>query len=124
MVGVHWELAKDHLPASLHQSSNLNHYLYCWFCISNHGTRNYNDFIRYIVAINALLNFNYALSGLVIGGLYQVLVIFGLHWMVVPLIANEIAQTGQSQLNALVNFTMIAQGAGALAVFAKLRLLT
>ena len=74
------------------------------------------------VAINALLNFNYALSGLVIGGLYQVLVIFGLHWMVVPLIANEIAQTGQSQLNALVNFTMIAQGAGALAVFAKTKI--
>ena len=75
------------------------------------------------VAINALLNFNYALSGLVIGGLYQVLVIFGLHWMVVPLIANEIAQTGQSQLNALVNFTMIAQGAGALAVFAIVQII-
>lgn len=74
------------------------------------------------IAIHALLNFNYALSGLIIGGLYQVLVIFGLHWMVVPLIANEIAQTGQSQLNALVNFTMIAQGAGALAVFAKTKI--
>ncbi|CAH0419130.1 PTS transporter subunit EIIC [Periweissella ghanensis] len=71
------------------------------------------------VAVNALINWNYALSGLIIGGLYQCLVIFGLHWMVVPLIANEIAQQGQSPLNALVNFTMIAQGAGALAVFFK-----
>ena len=69
--------------------------------------------------INWLLHLNYPLSGLIIGGLYQALVIFGLHWMVVPLIANEIAQTGHSTLNAIVNFTMIAQGAGALAVWAK-----
>lgn len=71
------------------------------------------------VAVNALINWNFALSGLIIGGLYQCLVIFGLHWMVVPLVANEIAQQGQSPLNALINFTMIAQGAGALAVFFK-----
>ena len=72
--------------------------------------------------VNWLLQLNYPLSGLIIGGLYQVLVIFGLHWMVVPLIANEIAQTGHSTLNAIVNFTMIAQGAGALAVWAKTKI--
>ncbi|MCT3057896.1 glucose PTS transporter subunit IIA [Leuconostoc citreum] len=72
--------------------------------------------------INWLLHLNYPLSGLIIGGLYQALVIFGLHWMVVPLIANEIAQTGHSTLNAIVNFTMIAQGAGALAVWAKTKI--
>lgn len=72
--------------------------------------------------VNWLLHLNYPLSGLIIGGLYQALVIFGLHWMVVPLIANEIAQTGHSTLNAIVNFTMIAQGAGALAVWAKTKI--
>lgn len=72
--------------------------------------------------VNWLLHLNYPLSGLIIGGLYQTLVIFGLHWMVVPLIANEIAQTGHSTLNAIVNFTMIAQGAGALAVWAKTKI--
>ncbi|WP_349532795.1 glucose PTS transporter subunit IIA [Leuconostoc citreum] len=72
--------------------------------------------------INWLLHLNYPLSGLIIGVLYQALVIFGLHWMVVPLIANEIAQTGHSTLNAIVNFTMIAQGAGALAVWAKTKI--
>lgn len=72
--------------------------------------------------INWLLHLNYPLSGLIIGGLYQALVIFGLHWMVVPLIANEIAQTGHSTLNAIVNFTMIAQGAGALAVWEKTKI--
>ncbi|WP_338232582.1 PTS transporter subunit EIIC [Companilactobacillus muriivasis] len=69
--------------------------------------------------INMLVTANEAVAGLVIGGLYQVLVIFGLHWMVVPIVSNDIAMTGHSVLNALINFTMIAQGTGALAVWAK-----
>ena len=69
--------------------------------------------------INWLVTLNQAVAGLIIGGLYQVLVIFGLHWMIIPLISNDIAQTGHSVLNGLINFTMIAQGAGALAVWAK-----
>ncbi|KRN33503.1 PTS transporter subunit EIIC [Weissella halotolerans] len=69
--------------------------------------------------INALVTFNEAIAGAIIGGLYQCLVIFGLHWMVIPIISNDIATTGHSVLNGLINFTMIAQGAGALAVWAK-----
>ncbi|MBA1392830.1 PTS beta-glucoside transporter subunit IIABC, partial [Lactobacillus sp. XV13L] len=46
-----------------------------------------------------LLTVNSALSGMIIGGLYQVLVIFGLHWAVIPLIANDIATHGHSVLN-------------------------
>ncbi|MDN6900092.1 PTS transporter subunit EIIC [Oenococcus sicerae] len=69
--------------------------------------------------INFLVTSNEAIAGLVIGAFYQCLVIFGLHWMVIPLISNDIALTGHSVLNGLVNFTMIAQGAGALAVWAK-----
>ena len=57
-----------------------------------------------------LLTVNTALSGLIIGGLYQILVIFGLHWAVVPIIANDIAATGHSILNGIVSVTMIAQG--------------
>ena len=66
-----------------------------------------------------LLTVNTALSGLIIGGLYQILVIFGLHWAVVPIIANDIAATGHSILNGIVTVTIIAQGAGALAVWFK-----
>jgi len=58
-------------------------------------------------------------SGLLIGGLYQILVIFGLHWGVVPLVANDIATTGHSYLNAIICQTMIAQGAAVLAVAIK-----
>ena len=66
-----------------------------------------------------LLTVNTALSGLIIGGLYQILVIFGLHWAVVPIIANDIAATGHSILNGIVTVTIIAEGAGALAVWFK-----
>lgn len=66
-----------------------------------------------------LLTVNTALSGLIIGAFYQVLVIFGLHWAVIPIIANDIASTGHSVLNGIVSVTMIAQGAGALAVWFK-----
>ncbi|UQS81894.1 glucose PTS transporter subunit IIA [Bombilactobacillus folatiphilus] len=70
-------------------------------------------------ALQWLLTVNSALSGMIIGGIYQVLVIFGLHWAVIPLIANAIASTGHSVLNGIVSVTMIAQGAGALAVWFK-----
>lgn len=60
-----------------------------------------------------------SISGLLIGAFYQCLVIFGLHWAVIPIISNDIASTGHSYLNAIISATMVAQGAGALAVFAK-----
>ncbi len=43
--------------------------------------------------INYLVTFNEAFAGLIIGGFYQCLVIFGLHWMVIPIISNDIAST-------------------------------
>lgn len=61
------------------------------------------------------------LSGLLIGGFYQVLVIFGLHWGILPIIANDVAATGHSYLNAILSTTMIAQGAAVLAVAIKTR---
>ncbi|BDR59665.1 PTS transporter subunit EIIC [Xylocopilactobacillus apicola] len=69
--------------------------------------------------LNWLLTLNEAVAGLIIGGFYQGLVIFGLHWMVVPLVANDIANTGHSVLNALISYTMIAQAAGSFAVALK-----
>ena len=69
--------------------------------------------------IVALLKFSPAISGLLIGGFYQCLVIFGLHWAVIPVVASQIATTGHSALNAIVSATMVAQGAAAMAVFVK-----
>ena len=71
--------------------------------------------------INWVLGTNYTIAGLIIGGFYQCLVIFGLHWAVIPLIAAQIASDGSSPLNAIVSATMIAQGSGALAIWIKTR---
>ncbi len=72
--------------------------------------------------LNWVLAINYAFAGLVIGAFYQCLVIFGLHWAVIPVIAQQLAIHGQSStINAIVSATMIAQGGGALAFWIKAR---
>lgn len=73
-------------------------------------------------ALQWLLNLSLPLSGMIIGGLYQVLVIFGLHWAVIPIISAQLSVPGgHSVLNGIVSVTMIAQGAGALVVWMKTR---
>ena len=70
--------------------------------------------------IQALLNLTPMISGAIIAGLYQVLVIFGLHWAVIPIIAAQLSSAHpESILNGIVSISMIAQGAGALAVWVK-----
>ncbi|MBS3177266.1 MULTISPECIES: glucose PTS transporter subunit IIA [unclassified Pseudoclavibacter] len=71
--------------------------------------------------INGVLEVNYAIAGLIIGALYQCLVIFGLHWAVIPLVASQIAIDGSSPLNAIISATMVAQGGGALAIWIRTR---
>ncbi|MDY3677732.1 MAG: glucose PTS transporter subunit IIA [Actinomyces urogenitalis] len=66
-----------------------------------------------------VLSLSYPVAGFVIGGLYQCLVIFGLHWAVIPIISQQIADPGYSPLNAIVSVSMIAQGGGALAIWIK-----
>lgn len=70
-------------------------------------------------AIQGVYDLSPTISGLLIGGFYQALVIFGLHWAVIPLVAQDIASTGHSYLNAIISATMVAQGGAVLAVFIK-----
>lgn len=70
-------------------------------------------------AIQFVYDLNPTIAGLFIGGFYQALVIFGLHWAVIPLVAADIASTGHSYLNAIISATMVAQGGAVLAIFAK-----
>lgn len=69
--------------------------------------------------IQFVYDLNPTIAGLLIGGLYQSLVIFGLDWAVIPLVAGDIASSGHSYLNAIISATMVAQGGAVLAVFAK-----
>lgn len=71
------------------------------------------------VFINWLVSASGWVGGLIIGAFYQLLVIFGLHWGVVPLVAQQIASTGQSSLNAIICATMVSQGAAVLAIAIK-----
>ena len=70
--------------------------------------------------IQALLSLTPMVSDAIIAGFYQVLVIFGLHWAVIPVITAQLSSAHpESVLNGIVSISMIAQGAGALAVWVK-----
>ncbi|MFT4147620.1 MAG: glucose PTS transporter subunit IIA [Micrococcaceae bacterium] len=68
-----------------------------------------------------LYNLNSAIAGLIIGGFYQVLVIFGLHWAVIPIVTNQISMDGSSPLNAIISASMLGQAGAVMAIFFKTR---
>lgn len=56
------------------------------------------------------------LGGLLMGGLWQIFVMFGLHWGIVPIMLSEIADHGYSLLFGPLPSAVVAQCAAALAV--------
>lgn len=69
--------------------------------------------------LQSLLSLNAPIFGAVINGFYQILVIFGLHWGIIPIYVNDFATLGYSFLSAMVSMTIVAQGGSALAVAVK-----
>ncbi|MDQ0222118.1 beta-glucoside-specific PTS transporter subunit IIABC [Streptococcus moroccensis] len=63
-----------------------------------------------------IYNLSPVLSGLVIGGLWQVLVMFGLHWGVVPIAINNLTSLGYDPLLTLMLGTPFATAGAVLAV--------
>lgn len=61
------------------------------------------------------------LAGAIMGGLWQVFVMFGLHWGFIPVMANDIATQGYSLLSAPIVVAVLAQAAAALAVAIRTR---
>ncbi|MDI9893665.1 beta-glucoside-specific PTS transporter subunit IIABC [Rhodococcus sp. IEGM 1381] len=61
------------------------------------------------------------LAGAIMGGLWQVFVLFGLHWGIVPTMLNDIAVTGNSVLMGPLISAVLAQAAATLAVFFRTR---
>jgi PTS system beta-glucosides-specific IIC component len=59
------------------------------------------------------------LAGAIMGGLWQVFVIFGLHWGFVPFMVNDYATLGYSLLAGPLPAAVLAQAAAALAVLFK-----
>lgn len=66
--------------------------------------------------ITAMFSFAPWLAGAVIGGFWQVFVVFGLHWGLVPVMLNDIATTGSSVMMAPLLPAVLAQSAAMLAV--------
>lgn len=71
--------------------------------------------------IAGVYNFSPVVTGVVMGGLWQVLVILGLHWGIVPLAMANNAMYGQDPLLPLMLATTFAQSGAVAAVFAKTR---
>jgi PTS system, beta-glucoside-specific IIABC component len=70
-------------------------------------------------AFGFLFGFNGALAGAILGGVWQILVIFGLHWAIVPLSIVEVTAIGQSKILSPVAATTFAQIAVVLAMMLK-----
>ncbi|WP_449371877.1 beta-glucoside-specific PTS transporter subunit IIABC [Arthrobacter psychrolactophilus] len=66
--------------------------------------------------ITAMFSFAPWLAGAVMGGFWQVFVVFGLHWGLVPVMLNDIASTGFSVMMAPLLPAVLAQSAAMLAV--------
>lgn len=73
------------------------------------------------LGFNNLMAFSPALYGLVLGALWQVLVIFGLHWAVVPMAIMQMTENGFSQVLAGSFAASFAQTAVIVAMFFKLK---
>ncbi|MCM5554289.1 PTS transporter subunit EIIC [Pleomorphomonas sp. NRK KF1] len=68
-----------------------------------------------------LFGVNPILAGAIFGGLWQILVIFGLHWGLVPVMLNNMTVFKQDGLAASVTPAIFAQAGATLGVFLKTR---
>ena len=69
----------------------------------------------------AIYSFSATLAGAVMGGLWQVCVIFGLHWGLIPLMLNNFAVLGHDTMTPMILPAFLGQAGAALGVFLKAR---
>ena len=70
-------------------------------------------------AVQAFLELPFGIGGLVVGGLQQVIVVFGVHHIFNALEVQLLATTGVDPFNAIITGAIIAQGGAAAAVAAR-----
>ncbi|MFW6186535.1 MAG: beta-glucoside-specific PTS transporter subunit IIABC [Actinomycetota bacterium] len=71
--------------------------------------------------VNAAFGFAPWLAGAIMGGFWQVFVLFGLHWGLVPIMTNDLATQGYSLLTGPLLSAVLAQAAATLAVMIRTR---
>lgn len=69
----------------------------------------------------AVFGVNAVIAGAIAGGAWQILVIFGLHWGLVPIMMNNIATLGRDGFKGAVAPSPFAQAGAMLGVFLKTR---
>lgn len=70
-------------------------------------------------AVQAFLEMPFGIGGLVVGGLQQVIVVFGVHHVFNALEVQLLSSTGVDPFNAIITGAIVAQGGAAVAVAAK-----
>lgn len=70
-------------------------------------------------AFVALNGFSPILFGIVLGGAWQILVLFGLHWGLVPIMILQVATNGMSNIGAVINAVSFAQMGVMIAIYVK-----
>lgn len=70
---------------------------------------------------SALYAFSPIVAGLFIGGLWQLVVIFGLHYAFIPILINNIATMGEDPINALMGVTVFAVSGAAIGYALKMK---
>ena len=73
------------------------------------------------IFFNAIANFSGILLGAAVGALWQILVMFGLHWALVPLMLNDMATNGCSTFLTGFFGCTFAQCGAVLAIYLKTR---
>ncbi|MFJ1869297.1 beta-glucoside-specific PTS transporter subunit IIABC [Streptomyces sp. NPDC088097] len=71
--------------------------------------------------IGWLFGLSPAIAGAVLGGTWQIMVVFGIHWGLVPMMANDLAVQGHSLLYGPLVAASAAQGAAVIAVMLRTR---
>lgn len=69
--------------------------------------------------IKGIFDFNAILGGAVFCAVFPILVIFGMHWPLIPIIINELAVNGYSMMNAFSSVLMMGIAGGVFAVTIK-----
>ncbi|MDR2834086.1 MAG: PTS transporter subunit EIIC [Streptococcaceae bacterium] len=68
---------------------------------------------------NLLLQLNTFLGRFVIGAAYQILVIFGLHWMITPMVTQHANEAIPIIWMSCIPFALVAQGAGGITCYLR-----
>lgn len=67
----------------------------------------------------AIYNFSPVIAGVILGALWQGIVIFGMHYAFIPVLINNITTLHYDPVNAILTVTVFAQVGAALGVFLK-----